>query len=86
MGALSVVLLLAREPEAGNLGRLVLEWAGGARRQPTGLADPGLEALRAGNPTGRSLPLLHALALGVSGTVVLDFLGGSTLSVAVSPA
>jgi hypothetical protein len=84
-GALGVALLLTRERAAGSLGRLALALSPQAQHPPTRLAEPGLEALRTGNPTGRSLPLLRALALGAE-TVQLDYLPGGGLSVAVSPA
>jgi hypothetical protein len=85
-GALGIALLLARERGPGTLGRLALTVSPSAQCPPTRLADPGLEALRIGNPTGRSLPLLRALALGSPGTVQLDYLPGGSVSAAVSPA
>jgi hypothetical protein len=85
-GALGVALLLTRERAPGSPGRLALALSPQAQRPPNRLAEPGLEALRTGNPTGRSLPLLSALALGAGETVQLDYLPGGSLSVAVSPA
>lgn len=47
--------------------------------------DPGLEALRVGNPVARSLPLLVLLARRTEGLVVLDDFGGNALAVSISP-
>jgi hypothetical protein len=48
-------------------------------------ADPGLEKLRAGVPAARCLPLLTALARGSRETVILEYVAGTHLRVAVSP-
>jgi hypothetical protein len=48
-------------------------------------ADPGLEALRIGVPAARSLPLLAALARGFRDTVILEYVAGTHLRVAVTP-
>jgi hypothetical protein len=48
-------------------------------------ADPGLEKLRAGVPAARSLPLLAAFARGTRETVILEYVAGTHLQVAVSP-
>jgi hypothetical protein len=82
-GALGVALLLTRERPTESLGRLSLALE--MQQAPEPLPDAALERLRAGNPTGRSLPLLRVLALGSAQTVPIDYLGGS-LCVAVSPA
>jgi Beta-ketoacyl synthase, N-terminal domain len=47
------------------------------------LADTELEALRAGLPAARSLPLLRLLARGESGRVVLDYLDAQRIAVEV---
>lgn len=49
------------------------------------MADRGLEALRAGNPAARCLPLLAALARGRPGPVVLPYLADLALSVELKP-
>jgi len=55
-----------------------------ADRAPMFAAEAeGLEALRAGNPTGRALPLLRALAAPGAKKILLDYLSGSTLTVEV---
>jgi hypothetical protein len=51
----------------------------------TPVAVPGLEALRNGVPAARSLPLLTALARGSPETVVLEYVSGTHLRVAVAP-
>jgi len=51
----------------------------------TGVDDPGLEALRCGVPAARSLPLLAALARGSRETVILEYVPGTHLRVAVAP-
>jgi hypothetical protein len=48
-------------------------------------ADPGLEALRTGVPAARSLQLLAALARGFRDTVILEYVAGTHLRVAVTP-
>jgi hypothetical protein len=47
--------------------------------------DPGLERLRTGVPAARCLPLLAALARGARETVILEYVTGTHLRVAVSP-
>ena len=47
--------------------------------------DPGLEALRTGVPAARCLPLLAALARGSRETVILEYVAGTHLRVAVTP-
>ncbi len=47
------------------------------------LTDPGLEALRAAVPAGRSLPLLRLLARREPGSVVLEYLGEQRVKVEV---
>jgi hypothetical protein len=47
--------------------------------------DPGLEALRTGIPAARCLPLLAVLARGSRETVILEYVAGTHLRVAVTP-
>ncbi len=56
-----------------------------AEAPPSTMANPGLEALRAGTPAARSLPLLGALARGDTGVVVLEYVGGNQLRLVVAP-
>lgn len=55
------------------------------RAAATPMADAGLEALRRGVPAARSLPLLAALARAASATVILDYIEGAHLRVALTP-
>lgn len=84
VGALGVALLLARErnPQASaclDIG--IIEPA----LPPTACADARLERLRAGNPTGRALPLLAALAAGQDTQIILDYVAEQSLRVRVQP-
>jgi len=45
----------------------------------TKMRDPELEKLRNGNPSGRALPLLEALASGVQREIALEYLDGTLL-------
>jgi hypothetical protein len=67
---------------ATALARLELSLADGA---PDALADAGLEDLRRGNPTARSLPLLRLLARGEAGAAVLEYLDRPNLAMQVAP-
>jgi Beta-ketoacyl synthase, N-terminal domain len=49
------------------------------------MADPAFEAMRASIPAARCLPLLRQLALGVEGTVVLEYLDVSRVVLQVEP-
>ncbi|HYQ91352.1 MAG TPA: 3-oxoacyl-ACP synthase, partial [Candidatus Competibacteraceae bacterium] len=44
-----------------------------------------LERLRLGNPAARGLPLLRALAVGVTATVVLPYSSNHKLMIEVAP-
>jgi hypothetical protein len=75
-------LLLAPAPGPASLARIELGCAASA---PDVLADAGLEALRRAIPAARALPLLRLLALGRSGTVVVDYLEDLGLTARVRP-
>ena len=75
-----VARVLAAGPGAGP--RLQVEVAPGVA--PTPMEDARLEAVRAGIPAARSLPLLALLARGGEGSVALEYLDGTALSVRVS--
>jgi hypothetical protein len=80
---LGIALLLA--PAAGDGAFARLELGIEARAHPPSTMEDGkLEALRAGNPTGRALPLLRALAAPVAATIALEYLNDSTLTVALN--
>ncbi len=53
--------------------------------RPSEMDDPGLEALRAGNPAARSLPLCHALANKRAGKVFVEYSKGSLLRLDIEP-
>lgn len=80
----AVALLLAPPLAPGErLARLRLARA--ASGSEDRLADAGLEALRIGNPSARSLPLLAAIARGGAAEVTLGAAPASRLRVAVEP-
>ncbi|MGX2041536.1 beta-ketoacyl synthase chain length factor [Methylocaldum sp. MU1018] len=58
----AVAMLLAPEPSGRSLGELALGFDAAGTGDPGRMENAGLEALRAGNPAARSLPLLAALA------------------------
>jgi len=83
-GDFGLALVLA--PQATDRAVATLDVAFVAQEtDATRMADPGLEALRTGVPAARSLPLLAALARGVRDTVVLEYVVGTHLRVAVTP-
>ena len=53
--------------------------------RPAGMTDAGLEAVRASVPAARSLPLLAALAREATEIILLDYVAGGHLRVAVAP-
>ncbi len=84
LGTLGAALLLAPEPSTQAFARIDLRIEAGAT-PPSHMQNHGLEALRAGNPTGRALPLLHALARPAAATIILEYASGNTLAVEVEP-
>jgi hypothetical protein len=77
---LALLLAPASSPAPG-LGMLTLPTDPLAPRALTPCDGPGLEAVRAGVPAARGLPLLQALARGVRQAVVLEGFEGGTLTV-----
>ena len=75
-------LLLTRDKSARSLGAISLQLATGLSESR--MSDRGLETLRQGNPSARALPLLAALAVRQVGNVILDYLCGSQLKIALS--
>jgi hypothetical protein len=78
-----VALVILPERTAATLASLSVE----LRPHPAGetvLDDPALEALRAGVPAARALPLLCALARGETREVVIPYVAGSGVAVRVS--
>jgi hypothetical protein len=78
---MAVALVLAPESSSGRM--LTVEMTHGDA-PITHCADAVFEALRAGIPAARALPLLHALATSTACTVVLEGSPGSTLAVHVA--
>lgn len=78
-----VALLLQPEMGHGALAQLDLQWP--CSEAATVMSDPALETVRLGNPAGRSLPLLAAVARGESAVVALASNGGGGLRIAVQP-
>lgn len=74
LGCFGVALLLSPAPNEAGFARLSLREAGD--EPVTVMADEGLEKLRLGNPSARSLPVLAALARGGGAAVVLETLTG----------
>ena len=83
VAAVSVALVLSAMPTAAALASLQL--ASTRTAEETELADVGLEILRCGNPAGRALPLLQALALGAPSAVVIADLGSRLLGIQITP-
>jgi hypothetical protein len=83
-GVLAAALVLAPVQTVRAIAAIELSLAPGAGA-PTAMADPGLEHVRATIPSGRCLPLLAAIARGGEATVVLEYLEGSEMRVAVRP-
>jgi hypothetical protein len=81
-GSFGVAFVLSPGPSDRALAVLHLRLA--AYDEPSRCSDPGLEALRRGNPAARSLPLLAVLAGALAGNIRLD-LGRGALEVEVGP-
>ena len=79
--AFGVALVLAPEDAGRSRARLTARFTSAPA---TALPEPRLEALRAGVPAARSLPLLAQLARRAAGEVVLEYLAPLQLAVEVS--
>jgi len=80
--AFGIALVLAPQPSAQALAQISVSLIdAGADR----MDDAALETLRSAIPTARGLPLLRAIALGQDQRVVLDYLDGTRIAVAVAP-
>lgn len=80
--ALAIAFVLAPSPGPRSLAGIEAVIGGGNADR---CADPGLEALRRAIPAARGLPLLHLLAQRRSGSVVLEYLDDTRITVAVLP-
>jgi len=80
--AFGVALLLTPAAGPRSLAQLSAQLVAAGTQ---GMSDPQLEALRAGVPAARSLPLLRHLARGESGRAVIDYLENQRLELTVTP-
>jgi len=81
---LGVAMVLTPEPTERTIAGLEITLDQGIV-EPTRMSDAGLEALRNGNPAGRGLPLLAALAGGRATSVELELSPRNRITVEVSP-
>lgn len=83
---MGVALVLVPKRSGRSLARIAL---GGSSfmtlSAADAMADPALEALRAGIPAARALPLLQRIARREAGAVVLSYLDPAHLTVEVAP-
>ncbi|HSI94461.1 MAG TPA: beta-ketoacyl synthase chain length factor [Methylophilaceae bacterium] len=79
---LGISLVLAPEHTPQAVARISVTLSDGPVDR---FADGGLEKLRLSIPAARGLPLLHAIAVGESAHVVLDYLEETRIAVEVSP-
>jgi len=83
-GCFGVALVLGPVHAGRGLAELTISMAPNGDGGVTSCSDPGLEALRRGNPAARALPLLARLAARSVGSVRLE-LSHSALDVGVAP-
>ncbi len=79
-----VAFVLGATPSDRALAEIRLRMTGAPADAASQCADPGLDALRLGNPAARSLPLLAKLAARSTGQMHLDF-DGNCLEITVAP-
>jgi Beta-ketoacyl synthase, N-terminal domain len=79
-----IAMLLSPERTMGSLSALYVTIAPDGHKTST-MARPELEAIRAGVPAARGLPLLAAIAARGSGTVAIPYLGASVVAVDIEP-
>ncbi len=77
-------LVLAPHRTAASFARIELELRRSAGTA-SAMASAGLEELRRGTPAARCLPLLSALARNAAEAVVLDYIGGLEIALALEP-
>lgn len=80
--AFGIALVLAPQRSAKSLAQITVSLTDASADQ---LDDAALEHLRIAIPTARGLPLLRAIALRQDKHVVLDYLDGTRLAVAIAP-
>lgn len=79
--AFGIALVLAPERSSRTLAKITVSLTDASADL---LDNDALESLRVSIPAARGLPLLRAIALRQDGRVVLDYLGGTRLAVAVT--
>jgi hypothetical protein len=82
--AFGAALVLAPQASAGAIAVLDIEFEP-HQAAATRMRDAGLEALRAGVPAARCMPLLAALARGPRESVILEYVAGAHLRMTVTP-
>jgi len=82
--AFGVALVITPQATGASFAALEVSLVAGAQN-PTAMTDAALDALRASVPAARSLPLLSALARGAAQVVMLEYVAGNHLRVAVEP-
>ena len=78
----ALALVLTRERGTRALAQLDIDGGGGPE---SALDDPALERLRLGNPAGRGLPLLRALARAQRTTITVAGVGALRFTIGVTP-
>ncbi|MBW8078292.1 MAG: 3-oxoacyl-ACP synthase [Gallionella sp.] len=81
---LGMGLILAARKNERSLAMLEVDFVSGTTPE-TVMQDVALEALRAGVPAGRGLPLLAALASGQSAQLCIAYFAGHHLNIRVTP-
>jgi len=85
IASFGMALVLSRSRSARSQIKLVVCLTEAAVPE-TRIIDPGLEALRSGNPAARALPVLSALARATEpACIVLPYVRGRSLQVATEP-
>jgi hypothetical protein len=80
----TVGMVITPTPSEASFASLTIALTQG-NEAPTTMAQPRLEAMRLGNPSARSLPLLAALARGLETKVILEHLGDNVVTVSIMP-
>jgi hypothetical protein len=81
-GSFATAFVLTPAATARSMAEIDIAVTQDAEKLPV-MDDPALEALRAGNPAARSLPLLQLLARDGSGAVRIGYVAGNMVAVSV---
>ncbi len=85
VASFGVALVLSRDRSPRSMMKLAVSLPESIGEE-TGVVDPGLEALRIGNPAARALPVLVAVAQAeASARIVLPYARGRSLEIATRP-